>query len=90
MRVYEIFKAGADLGWDDGLHLLPLLGLGVDPVIVTHWNNTEGGAGLDTTHCYMGQERFDRLVEMLPSAEAILGIDEHTACILEKGGTSSE
>ena len=88
MRVYEIFKAGADLGWDDGLHLLPLLGLGVDPVIVTHWNNTEGGAGLDTTHCYMGQERFDRLVEMLPSAEAILGIDEHTACILEKGGTS--
>ena len=88
MRVYEIFKAGADLGWDDGLHLLPQLGLDIDPVIVTHWNNTEGGAGLDTTHCYMGQERFDRLVEMLPSALAILGIDEHTACILEKGGSS--
>jgi cyanophycinase-like exopeptidase len=88
MRVYEIFKAGADLGWDDGLHLLPLLGLGIDPVIVTHWNNTEGGAGLDTTHCYMGEERFDHLIEMLPSAEAILGIDEHTACILEKGGSS--
>lgn len=88
MRVYEIFKAGADLGWEDGLHLLPLLGLGVDPVIVTHWNNAEGGAGLDTTHCYMGQQRFDRLVEMLPSAEAILGIDEHTACILEKGGST--
>jgi cyanophycinase-like exopeptidase len=87
MRVYEIFKAGADLGWDDGLHLLSLLGLGIDPVIVTHWNNTEGGAGLDTTHCYMGQERFDRLVAMLPSAESILGIDEHTACILEKGGS---
>lgn len=88
MRVYEIFKAGADLGWDDGLHLLPMLGLGIDPVIVTHWNNAEGGAGLDTTHCYMGQERFDRLVEMLPSAGSILGIDEHTACILEKGGSS--
>ena len=88
MRVYEIFKAGADLGWDDGLHLLPLLGLGIDPVIVTHWNNAEGGAGLDTTHCYMGQERFDRLVEMLPIANSILGIDEHTACILETGGTS--
>ncbi len=83
MRVYEIFKAGADLGWDDGLHLLPLLGLGIDPVIVTHWNNTEGGVGLDTSHCYVGQDRFDRLVEMLPAGSAILGIDEHTSCILE-------
>jgi cyanophycinase-like exopeptidase len=83
MRVYEIFKAGADLGWDDGLHFLSLLGLGIDPIIVTHWNNAEGGAGLDTTHCYVGQERFDRLVEMLPESTPILGIDEHTACILE-------
>jgi cyanophycinase-like exopeptidase len=83
MRVYEIFKAGADLGWDDGLHLLPMLGLGIDPVVVTHWNNAEGGAGLDTTHCYVGQERFNRLTEMLPEGTPILGIDEHTACILE-------
>jgi hypothetical protein len=88
MRVYEIFKAGADLGWDDGLHLLPMLGLGIDPVIVTHWNNAEGGAGLDTTRCYMGQERFDRLVEMLPPGTPILGIDEHTACILEPSGNA--
>ena len=85
LRVYEIFKAGADLGWDSGLSLLPLLGLDIDPVIVTHWNNAEGGADLDTTRCYMGQERFDRLVDMLPAARPILGIDEHTACILEKG-----
>ena len=86
LRVYEIFKAGADLGWDDGLHLLPRLGLGIDPVIVTHWNNAEGGADLDTTRCYMGQERFDRLVKMLPAGVPILGIDEHTACILEASG----
>lgn len=85
MRVYEIFKAGADLGWDDGLHLLPLLGFAIDPVIVTHWNNTEGGADLDTTRCYMGQERFDHLVAMLPPGTPILGIDEHTACIIEPG-----
>lgn len=88
MRVYEIFKAGADLGWDDGLHLLPLLGLDIDPVIVTHWNNAEGGAGLDTTHCYVGEARFDRLVEMLPQDTPILGIDEHTACILDGDATS--
>jgi cyanophycinase-like exopeptidase len=36
----------------------------------------------------MGQERFDRLVEMLPSGRPVLGIDEHTACILEKGESS--
>ena len=83
MRVYEIFKAGADLGWDDGLHLMPLLGFDIDPVIVTHWNNAEGGAGLDTTHCYVGLERFSRLAEMLPANTIILGIDEHTACIFE-------
>jgi cyanophycinase-like exopeptidase len=88
MRVYEIFKAGADLGWDDGLHLLPLLGLDIDPVIVTHWNNAEGGAGLDTTRCYMGSDRFDRLTAMLPPSTPILGIDEHTACITEPDGTT--
>lgn len=88
LRVYEIFKAGADLGWDNGLHLLPLLGLDIDPVIVTHWNNAEGGNELDTTRCYMGQERFERLVDMLPAGTSILGIDEHTACILEQGAAS--
>jgi cyanophycinase-like exopeptidase len=85
LRVYEIFKAGADLGWDDGLHLLPALGLGIDPVIVTHWNNAEGGADFDTTCCYMGPERFERLRQMLPQDRRILGIDEHTACIIERG-----
>ncbi|MEO5953083.1 MAG: cysteinyl-tRNA synthetase [Chloroflexia bacterium] len=88
MRVYEIFKAGADLGWDDGLHLLPMLGLDIDPVIVTHWNNAEGGAGLDTTHCYVGEARFDRLIEMLPADTPILGIDEHTACIFDGDAAS--
>ena len=85
MRVYEIFKAGDELGWESGLGLLSMLGLGIDPVIVPHWNNSEGGAGLDTSHCYMGQERFDLLMEMLPGGTPVLGIDEHTACILEAG-----
>jgi cyanophycinase-like exopeptidase len=34
----------------------------------------------------MGQERFERLEEMLPAGRSILGIDEHTACIFEQGG----
>ncbi|HST05463.1 MAG TPA: cysteinyl-tRNA synthetase [Chloroflexia bacterium] len=88
LRVYEIFKAGADLGWDDGLHFMRRVGLGIDPVIVPHWNNAEGGASLDTSRCFMGRQRFDRLVEMLPPVRSILGIDEHTACILEGRGVS--
>jgi hypothetical protein len=85
LRVYEIFKAGAELGWDRGLDLMREAGLGIDPVIVSHWNNAEGGAGLDTSRCYMGEERFARLLDMLPQGVPVLGIDEHTACIFEPG-----
>lgn len=83
LRVYEIFKAGAELGWDEGLGLLGEVGLDIDPVIVSHWNNAEGGAGLDTSHCYVGEERFSQMLEMLPAGTPVLGIDEHTACIFE-------
>lgn len=90
MRVYEIFKAGAELGWDPGLGLLEEMGLGINPVIVTHWNNTEGGVGLDTSHCYVGTDRFEQLIEMLPAPTPVLGVDEHTACILEPGSDRFE
>jgi hypothetical protein len=79
LPVYEIYKAGADLGWERGLGLLP----GLDLAILPHWNNAEGGAGLDTTHCFMGAERFAVLRAMLPPMTTILGIDEHTACIID-------
>jgi hypothetical protein len=77
LPVYEIYKAGADLGWERGLGLLPGL------AILPHWNNAEGGAGLDTSHCFMGAERFAQLRALLPPPTTILGIDEHTACILD-------
>ena len=79
LPVYEIYKAGADLGWERGLALLP----GLDLAILPHWNNTEGGAGLDTTHCYMGVARFAQLHALLPTTTTVLGIDEHTACIID-------
>ncbi len=88
MRVYEILKAGDDLGWDPGLSLLSELGLGVDPVIVPHWNNKEGGDGLDTNRCYVGKDRFAQLLEMLPEGVPVLGIDEHTACLLLPGSNA--
>src|SRR5215212_8424831 len=77
LPVYEIYKAGADLHWTPGLGLFP--GVAVLP----HWNNAEGGAGLDTSHCFMGAERFARLAALLPPATILLGLDEHTACILD-------
>ncbi len=81
LPIYEIFKAGADLHWLSGLDILGPFGYHL--TIVPHWNNKEGGAELDTSHCFMGSERFERLQALLPPQETILGIDEYTACILD-------
>lgn len=79
--VYEIFKAGADLHWAEGLRLFEPYGARL--VVVTHWNNREGGADLDTSRCYLGVERFERLVDLLPGPATILGIDEHSAVVID-------
>jgi hypothetical protein len=81
LPVYEIFKAGDDLFWADGLDLFGIYGL--DLAIVPHWNNAEGGDELDTSHGFVGLERFNQLRMMLPPTTHILGIDEHTAVVLE-------
>jgi cyanophycinase-like exopeptidase len=83
LPVYEIFKVGEELSWMDGLNLFGELGL--DVTVVPHWNNNEGGQKLDTSHCYMGAERFNELRAMLPDETVILTIDEHTACVLDLG-----
>lgn len=83
LPVYEIFKVGEELSWMPGLDLFG--GLGLDLAIVPHWNNNEGGTELDTSHCYMGEIRFNTLRAMLPSSTVILSIDEHTACVLDLG-----
>ncbi|MCX2726689.1 Type 1 glutamine amidotransferase-like domain-containing protein [Thermomicrobium sp. 4228-Ro] len=81
LPVYELYKVGADLHWVDGLDLLGPLSFTL--AIVPHWNNREGGQELDTSRCFMGQERFAQLVRLLPPETTILGIDEHTACLLD-------
>ena len=81
LPVYEIFKAGADLHWQAGLDLFGLYGLSV--VFVPHWDNAEGGADLDTRRCFMGLERFTRLLAMLPATVTVVGIDEHTALVVD-------
>jgi len=81
LPVYEIYKVGEDLAWKAGLNLLGPFGRRV--AIVPHWNNHEGGEELDTSHSYMGQERFDRLLGLLPRDVDVVGIDEHTALMLD-------
>jgi len=81
LPVYEIYKAGEDPHWRDGLDLFGPYGLSL--ALVPHWNNQEGGADLDTSRCFMGQSRFDLLREMLSPEVTIVGLDEHTALALD-------
>jgi hypothetical protein len=74
--VYEIYKVGEDPFWKPGLDLFGPAGL--ELVFVPHWNNNDGGEELDTSRCFMGQERFDLLKGMLPTTAVIIGIDEKT------------
>lgn len=82
LPVYDIYKVGAEPGWMEGLDLTSHLGLGA--VFVPHWNNTEG-QGFDTSRCYMGRRRFRRLRSMLPEGMGVVGIDEHTAAVIDFG-----
>jgi hypothetical protein len=80
LPVYEIYKVGEELHWHQGLDFLGPYGLSLS--FIPHWNNTEGGDTLDTSRCYMGQQRFEQLLALLPPKQTVVGIDEHTALIL--------
>ncbi len=80
LPVYEIYKVGQDIHWADGLDILTHFGLNL--VVVPHWNNAEGGTH-DTRFCFMGKPRFQQLETLLPDDVTIIGIDEHTACIVD-------
>ncbi|HEX3541112.1 MAG TPA: hypothetical protein VHT75_11810 [Acidimicrobiales bacterium] len=78
--VYEIYKVGADPQWAAGLDLLGPLGLSV--AVIPHYDNAEGG-NHDTRFCYLGERRLRRLEQQLPPATFVLGVDEHTGCLLD-------
>jgi hypothetical protein len=77
LPVYEIYKAGEDPFWTEGLNLLGELGL--DLAVVPHYDDNSGGENYDSRFCYMGARRFDVLQSCLPADVAILGIDAYTA-----------
>ncbi len=84
LPVYEIYKAGHDLHWQEGLGFFEPYGLRL--VFVPHWNNRDGGSELDTSRCYMGRVRFDELLGLLPAGPLVVGLDELTALAIDLAG----
>jgi hypothetical protein len=85
--VYEIYKAGAEPHWLEGLDLLGALGL--PAVLIPHYDNAEGGTH-DTRYCYLGERRLAAMEPELPPGTAVLGVDEHTALILDLAAGTAE
>jgi len=79
--VYEIYKAGEDPRWVQGIDLFGAL-TGLTAVVIPHYNNNEGGTH-DTRFCYLGEDRLAALEPDLPAGTGVLGVDEHTALILD-------
>ena len=80
LPVYEIYKVGDPPHWIEGTDILGKFGMNL--AVVPHWNNAEGGTH-DTRFCYMGEPRFKLLAEKLPDEVSVLGLDEHTACLID-------
>ncbi len=80
LPVYEIYKAGGAPRWLTGLDLLGTLGLTV--AVIPHYDNAEGGR-YDTRHCYLGERRLAVMERELPADAAVLGVDEHTAVLID-------
>ncbi len=78
--VYEVYKAGAPPAWAQGLDLLSEVGLTV--ALIPHYDNAEGGHH-DTRFCYLGERRLSMLEPELPEGAWVLGVDEHTALVLD-------
>jgi hypothetical protein len=79
--IYEVYKVGIEgPRWQDGLNVLGRLGLNC--VVIPHFDNSEG-ANYDTRFCYLGEPRLLELEHQLPDGVATLGVDEHTAAILD-------
>jgi hypothetical protein len=80
LPVYEIYKAGGAPRWLAGLDLTGALGL--KAAVIPHYDNAEGGH-YDTRYCYLGERRLAAMERELDPGTAILGVDEHTAVLID-------
>ena len=81
LPVYEIFKVGQDVSAIPGLSFFDDFASPLS--FVPHWNNTDGGSDVDTSHCFIGTERFAQWRSLLPAGHTILGLDEHTGVLFD-------
>jgi cyanophycinase-like exopeptidase len=79
--VYEIYKCGEDPHWVPALDLVNRL-TGLPVVVIPHYDNNEGGTH-DTRFCYLGERRLSQLERSLPEDAFIVGVDEHTAVLVD-------
>jgi cyanophycinase-like exopeptidase len=86
--VYEIYKVGGDPHWVEALDLVGELA-GIHAVLVPHFDNAEGGTH-DTRFCYLGERRLAVLEAQLPESVGVLGVDEHTALLLDLGAGTAD
>ena len=84
--VYEVYKVGEEPRWLPGLDILGPLGLPV--AVIPHYDNAEGGSH-DTRFCYLGERRLATLEAELPDEASILGVDSHTALLLDFGARTA-
>jgi hypothetical protein len=78
--VYEIYKVGEDPRWEPGIGLMSQI-LGWRCAVIPHYDNREGGTH-DTRFCYVGGRRLAQIEPDLGDG-FILGVDEHTALVLD-------
>jgi cyanophycinase-like exopeptidase len=81
LPVYEIYKAGAELHWVEGLDLFGKWA-GIDVAVIPHYDNAEGGT-YDTRFCYLGEDRLAEMESMIGDSAAVLGVDEHTGVVID-------
>ncbi|HVA84804.1 MAG TPA: hypothetical protein VNF73_00655 [Candidatus Saccharimonadales bacterium] len=79
--IYEIYKVGEDPHWLPGLDLLSSAA-GMRVAVVPHYDNAEGG-NHDTRFCYLGERRLAAMEMQLPRDAFVLGVDSHTALLLD-------
>ncbi len=80
LPVYEIYKVGEDPRWEPGIGLMSQI-LGWRCAVIPHYDNREGGTH-DTRFCYVGGRRLGQIEADLGDG-FILGVDEHTALVLD-------
>jgi len=78
--VYEIYKAGVDPYWLEGLDILGEFG--IRATVIPHFDNAEGGHH-DTRFCYLGERRLQILERHFDDDEFVIGVDEHTGLVID-------